>query len=81
MIDAQIRRIDVPGRTVVVATEAGREIALHFQPDSNVEVYEPATGGTMGGTLADLREGYWVKVSYDETREGACHCSSLVCVS
>jgi len=80
VIDAQIRTIDMATRTVVVRTEEGRDVALHFHDDSNIEVYEPATTGTMGGTLADLREGYWVQVAFDE-RDGACHCSSLVCVS
>lgn len=81
MIDAQIRKIDVPARTVVVATEDGREVTLHFHDDTNIEVHEPTTMGTMGGTLADLREGYWVQVAFDERAGGLCHCSSLVCVS
>jgi hypothetical protein len=81
MIDAQIRRIDLATRTVVVATEDGREVPLVFLPDSNIEVYEPSSTGTMGGTLSDLREGYWVRVAFDERDGGACHCSSLVCVS
>lgn len=81
MIDAQIRRIDVPGRTVVVTTEDGRELTLQFHEGSNIEVYEPATTGTMGGTLEDLREGYWVRVAFDQHDGGPCHCSSLVCVS
>ncbi len=81
MIDARISKIDLPTRTVVVTTEDGREVTLGFRDDSNIEVYEPATTGTMGGTLADLREGYWVRVAFDEHAGGACHCSSLVCVS
>jgi hypothetical protein len=81
VIDAQIRRIDPAAQTVTVVTEAGREVTLTFHEHSNVEVYEPATGGTMGGTLADLREGYWVRVAFDERGGEACHCSSLVCVS
>jgi len=81
VIDAQIRRIDLPNQTVVVAIEEGREVALQFHPDSNIEVYEPASTGTVGGTLADLREGYWVRIAFDERQGGPCHCSSLVCVS
>jgi hypothetical protein len=81
VIEAQIRRIDLPAQTVVVSTEDGREVALHFHPDSNIEVYEPASTGTVGGTLADLREGYWVRVAFDPREGEACHCSSLVCVS
>jgi hypothetical protein len=81
VIDAQIRRIDLRARTVLVATDEGREVALHVPAGANVEVYEPATGGTMGGTLGDLREGYWVRVDFDERPGGACHCTSIVCVS
>lgn len=81
MIDAQIRRIDLERRTVVVATEDGREFTLDIHEDTNVEVREPTTLGTMGGSLADLREGYWVQVAFEEQAGGHCHCSSLVSIS
>ncbi|MGH7399297.1 MAG: hypothetical protein ACRELW_17365 [Candidatus Rokuibacteriota bacterium] len=81
MIQAQILKLDPANRTAVVATEDGRELTLDFPPDANIEVYEPATIGTMGGTLADLQEGYWVEVELHERGEGVCSCTSLVSVS
>lgn len=81
MIDARIRTIDVPGRTVTVTTEDGRDVTLAVHDDANIEVLEPATMGMMRGTLDDLREGYWVQVAFDEHAGGPCHCSALVCVS
>jgi hypothetical protein len=81
VIDARIRTIDLPGQTVTVTTEDGRDVTLAVHEGSNIEVFEPATMGMMRGTLGDLREGYWVKVAFDERAGGACRCSALVCVS
>jgi hypothetical protein len=48
----------------------------------NIEVREPTTMGTMGGTLEDLREGYFVEVEIEaHDAEGKCACASLICVS
>jgi hypothetical protein len=81
MAYGQIREIDVSKRTAVIALENGREVTLSFPPGANIEVLEPATLGTMGGTLADLKVGYWVNASIPEPADGACSCSSLVCLS
>lgn len=78
MIHAQIRKLDPTNRRAVVATDDGRELTLDFPVHANIEVYEPCTTGTMGGTLADLREGYWVNVAIAEPSGGVCCCTSLV---
>jgi hypothetical protein len=82
MIDARIKKIDLTRRAVTVTTHDQQELTLTFSQGANIEVTEPATMGTMGGTLEDLREGYFVQVEFgphDPT--GACSCTSLVCVS
>jgi len=81
VIHAQIKKVNPAARQAVVATEDGREVTLAFPADANIEVYEPATTGTMGGTLEDLKEGYWVNVEFHENAQGPCHCTSLVCES
>lgn len=81
MIQAQIKKVNPAARQAVVATEDGRELTLTFPENANIEVYEPATTGTMGGTLEDLREGYWVEVEIHEHAQGPCTCTSLICVS
>lgn len=82
MIHAQILELDPPNRRAVVATDDGRVLTLDFDENANIEVYEPATIGTMGGTLADLQKGYWVEVEISERAEGGpCQCTSLVCES
>lgn len=82
MIDARIKKIDLTRRAVTVATPDQREIVLTFPEGANIEVTEPCTMGTMGGTLEDLKEGYFVQVELDaHEHEGACSCVSLVCVS
>lgn len=77
----QIRRIDPASRVVVVALEDGPEVTLTVPPGANVEVVEPCTLGTMGGTLADLKEGYWVDAAVPADAGSACECRSLVCLS
>lgn len=77
----QIRSIDPANHRVVIALEEGREVTVTFAPDANIEVVEPCTLGTMGGTLEDLREGYWVEATLHEQGGHACSCSSLVCLS
>jgi len=81
VIDARIRRIDLPRRTITVTTADGRELTLAVDHHANIEVREPTTMGTMAGDLADLREGYWVQVAVEERDGGPCRCPSLVCVS
>lgn len=81
LVDGQIRQLDPANQRLVLALEDGREIALTFHPDSNIEVSEPATLGTMGGTFADLKVGYWVKAEIHEHAENSCSCSSLICIS
>jgi hypothetical protein len=82
MIDARIKKIDLTRRAVTVTTHDQQEITLTFPEGANIEVTEPATMGTMGGTLEDLREGYFVQVEFGpHDHEGTCSCVSLVCVS
>lgn len=82
MIEAQIKKIDLANRTVVINTHDHREITLTFPMGANIEVHEPVTMGTMGGDLADLREGYFVEVELGaHDAEGACACTSLLCIS
>jgi hypothetical protein len=77
----QIRTLDVAANQAVIALEDGREVAVRFPPGANIEIHEPTTMGTMGGSLADLQVGWWVEAEIHEHADHACSCSSLVCVS
>lgn len=77
----QLRQIDTVARRAVIAFEDGREVTVTFPAHANIEIREPATLGTMGGRLEDLRVGYWVEVSLHEGEAHACACTSLVCLS
>lgn len=77
----QITHIDAAKNLAVIALEEGREVAVTFPAHANIEVHEPCTLGTMGGTLADLQVGYWVEATIHEHGDRACSCSSLVCIS
>ena len=82
MIEAQIKKIDLAQRTVVVTTQDEQELTLTFPKGANIEVTEPSTMGTMGGDLEDLREGYFVEVELGaHGSDGKCACASLVCIS
>lgn len=81
MAIGQIKKLDVAANEAVIAFEDGREVTVAFAPGANIEVHEPATMGTMAGTLADLQIGYWVEAEIHEPADHACSCSSLVCVS
>jgi hypothetical protein len=56
-------------------------VTVTFPVEANIEVLEPATMGTMGGTLEDLKVGYWVEAELHEHGGNACSCSSLICIS
>lgn len=81
MVQGQIRQLDPTRRTAVIVFEDGREVSVTFPPKANIEVREPATMGTMGGTIEDLKVGYWVNVEIHEHGSAPCSCSSLVCIS
>jgi hypothetical protein len=81
MVYGQIRQVDAHERTALIALDDGRDITVSFPPSANIEVLEPATLGTMGGVLEDLKVGYWVNASIHEPADGACSCTSLVCLS
>lgn len=82
MIEGRIKTLDVAHRTAVITTQDNQEIALTFPEGANIEVHEPATMGTMGGDLEDLKEGYFVEVELGaHDAEGKCACASLICVS
>ena len=82
MTEGRIKKIDVARRTAVIATPEGQELTLTFPDGANIEVHEPATMGTMGGELEDLKEGYFVEVELGaHDANGRCSCASLVCIS
>lgn len=81
MAQGQIRQLDPAARTAVIALDDGREVTVTFPADANIEVLEPATLGTMGGTLEDLKVGYWVEAKIHDHGDRVCSCSSLVCMS
>ena len=82
MIEGRIKKIDVAQRTAVITTEENQELTLTFPDGANIEVIEPATMGTMGGELEDLKEGYLVEVEVGaQGADGRCVCTSLVSVS
>jgi hypothetical protein len=80
MAYGQIRRLDPTERTALIALDDGREVAVTFPSHANIEVLEPTTLGTMGGTLEDLKVGYWVEAQIPDG-ESPCACSSLRCLS
>ena len=81
MVTGQIRQLDPAKRLAVIGFDDGRELTVTFPAKANIEVREPCTMGTMGGSLEDLRVGDWVNVEVHEHGEHSCSCSSLVCVS
>jgi hypothetical protein len=81
LVEGQIRRVDPAARLAVIALDDGREVAVTFPPHANIEVREPCTMGTMGGTLEDVRVGDWVSVAMHDHTEATCSCTSLVCIS
>lgn len=82
MIEGRIKTLDVAHRTAVITTQDNQEIALTFPEGANIEVHEPATMGTMGGDLEDLKEGYFVEVELGaHDSDGKCSCASLLCIS
>ncbi len=81
MVTGQIRHLDLASRLAVIALDDGREVSVTFPAGANIEVLEPATLGTMGGTFADLQVGYWVEAELHEHGEAACSCTSLICKS
>lgn len=81
MVQGQIRQLDLGKRLAVIALDDGREVTVTFPATANIEVREPATMGTMGGTLEDLKVGYWVNAEIHEHGSNPCSCSSLVCIS
>lgn len=82
MVEGKILKLDLAERTVVVRTSDGRELTAKVPQGTSIEISEPETMGTMGGDLEDLDVGYLVELNVDEHEgNGACTCSSLVCVS
>ena len=81
MVQGQIRQLDPANRLAVIALDDGREVTVTFPLEANIEVLEPATMGTMGGTLEDLKVGYWVEAKLHEHGRNSCSCSSLICIS
>jgi hypothetical protein len=82
MIEGRIKKLDLAQRIAVITTQDNQDVVLTFPEGANIEVREPATMGTMGGGLEDLREGYFVEVEFGaHDGDGKCACASLVCVS
>lgn len=80
MTEGRIRKIDPGHRSAVIDTDDGQELTLTFDDNTNIEVIDPATGGSMTGNLEDLKEGYWVQVAFRE-QDGRFCCSSLISLS
>ena len=80
-VEGRISKLDGANRVAVISTEDGKEVTLKFPERVNIEIAEPATMGTMGGTLEELKEGYLVEVEVEAHADGTCLCSSLVCIS
>lgn len=82
MVEGKILKLDLAARTVIVRTTDGRELTAKVPQGTSIEISEPESMGTMGGDLEDLDVGYLVELHIDEHEgQGACTCSSLVCVS
>lgn len=81
MVEGTIKRLDLTSRSAVVALSEGKELTVKFPERVNIEVAEPETMGTMGGTLEDLQEGFIVELDLEHHADGSTSCSSLVCVS
>lgn len=82
MLEGKIRKLDLAERTVVVQTADGREVTARVPESTIIEVSEPETMGTMGGTLEDLEVGYLVELDVHEPgHDGVCHCNALVSIS
>jgi hypothetical protein len=77
----QIRQLDPVKRLALIALEDGREVSVTFPAGANIEVREPTTMGTMGGTLEDLKVGYWVEADLHEHQDKSCSCTSLLSIS
>lgn len=81
MVEGTLKQLDLTSRSAVVALSDGQELAVKFPERVNVEVAEPETMGTMGGTLEDLQEGFIVELDLEHHADGSCSCTSVVCVS
>ena len=79
MVYGQIRHLDPASRLAVIAVEDGPEVSVTFPAGANIEVLEPSTMGTMGGSFADLKVGYWVEAQIHEHGDAPCSCPSLIC--
>jgi cold shock CspA family protein len=80
LIEGTLRRLDRAKGTAVVETPDGKEVPVHFHPESYIAIPDPVTMGNMTGSVDDLKEGYWVQAEVVEG-EGGCHCTSLTCLS
>ncbi len=82
MLEGKIRKLDLAERTLVVETLNGRQVTAIVPEHANIEVSEPNTMGTMGGTLADLGVGYLVKLEVHEGQaDQPCTCFKVLSIS
>ena len=82
MLEGKIRKLDVAERLLVVETHDGRQVTAKVPEHANIEVSEPNTMGTMGGTLEDLDVGYLVQLDvHDATDDHPCTCFKILSVS
>lgn len=82
MVEGHIRRINHAERTAVIVTSEGTEVPVKFGTHTRFEVCEPASGGLQGGTLADIGEGYLVRLDiHSHNQDGSCNCGALVSIS
>ena len=82
MLEGKIRKLDLAERTLVVETDDGRQITAKVPEYANIEVSEPSTMGTIGGTLEDLGVGYLVRLDVHEAQaDHPCTCFKVLSIS
>ena len=82
MLEGKIRKLDLVERTLVLETHDGRHLTAHVPEHANIEVSEPNTMGTTGGTLEDLGVGFLVQLDVHEAQgDHPCSCFKVLSIS
>ena len=82
MLEGRISKLDLARRSVVIVAMDGREYTVSIPVDANIEVSEPETVGTMGGTIEELEVGFHVAFeAKDHQPDGSCTCTTIECIS
>ena len=80
MVEAVVKKLDRASGSLIVQTEAGREIDLRVDEHTDISVMELETAGDEDGTLDDIEEGFIVTVEFTEGEDG-CACHTLTSIS